>query len=88
MTQHEEVQMKLEALKANLLEDTPQLPGILQQIRMYLGKNPEVVTLLSEEEIGEIVNASMFVAKTKLVEAAIKKPKTKKLADTDLSDLM
>lgn len=88
MTPHQEVEMKLAGLRAALLADTPQLPTILSQIKLYLSKNPEVVTILSEDEIGEIVRAAQAVAKVKLVENAVKSNRKKALKDTELEDLM
>jgi len=88
MTPHQEVEIKMAGLRAALLADTPQLPTILSQIKMYLSKNPEVVTILSEDEIGEIVRAAQHTAKVKLVENAVKAKGKKALKDTELEDLM
>lgn len=88
MTPHEEVSLKMETLRSALLADTPQLPMILSQIKVYLSKNPEVVTLLSEEEIGEIVRSAQTVSRIKLVENATKSKGKKALKDTELDDLM
>lgn len=87
MTEHEQVQEKIGQLRANLLADTPQLPIILQQIKVYLSKNEEVVTLLTEEEIGDIIRAAQAVSREKIVDSLMKKG-GKKLKDTELEDLM
>lgn len=88
MDQVTEIEMKIAQLREQLLKDTPALPTILQQIKMYLSKNPEVVTLLSEEQIGEIVQAAQRVSQVKIVEAAMKGRGGKKLKDLELEDLM
>ena len=88
---HFPLELKMDALRQNLLADTPALPTILQDIRIYLSKHGEdAVLALSEEAIGQIVQASMQVSRTKLIESSIKSKsgKTKALKDIDLSDLM
>lgn len=87
MTPHEQVELKISQLREQLLADSPQLPTILSQIKMMLVKNEEVVTLLSEDQIAEVVNAAKHVSRIKLIEATVKS-KTKKLKETELSDLM
>lgn len=56
MQTKEQIQEKITALQKALLDDTPQMPLLLRDIHSQLKQNPEVVTLLSEDEIAAIVS--------------------------------
>jgi len=50
-----ELQEKIATLQAHLLESHPQIPVLLRTIHTQLRADPEIVTLLTEDEIGIIV---------------------------------
>ena len=50
-----ELKEKLAALQSALLSQHPTMPTLLREIHMALKKQPENVTLLSEEEVHVIV---------------------------------
>lgn len=55
MTPHEQVRANIISLQSALLSAHPTMPGLLQQIHRQLKQDPEVVTLLSEEEINIVI---------------------------------
>lgn len=55
MTPHEQVQEKILALDAAMKAANPEMPTLLRDIHTQLRNDPDVVTLLSEEEIAIIV---------------------------------
>ncbi len=75
MTPHEQVKEKIESLQQIMIAETPKLPSVLQEIRVLLGKNPEVVTLLEEEDIGRLVAGLAQRANAKFAEAVVKTPR-------------
>lgn len=50
-----EIQLKLADLQSALLEKNPQMPLLLRDIHSQLKQNPEVVTLMTEEEIAVVI---------------------------------
>jgi hypothetical protein len=86
MTPHEQVKEKIESLAAIMISETPRLPSVLSDIRILLGKNPDVVTLLTEEEIGQLVNGMAVRANAKFAEVVVK-TKRVSLKNTSVADL-
>lgn len=84
MTPHEQVKEKIESLAAIMISETPRLPSVLSDIRILLGKNPDVVTLLTEEEIGQLVSGMAVRANAKFAEVVVK---TKKVSAKNLTSL-
>lgn len=81
---HFEIKEQIEQLKNQLLTSHPLIPTLLRTIHRQLKADPEVVTLLDEEEIRVVVNGLQFVTKIKLVEVAA--PKKKSLKNMSLDD--
>lgn len=71
-----EVQAKIAELSERLLTAHPLMPVLLRTIHDHLRKDPEIVTLLSEEEIGIYVNGLKVQTNTALVTAATKATKS------------
>lgn len=63
---------KVTALQNALLTLHPTLPVLLRTIHNQLRADPELVTTLSEEEIGIIVNGLKRQTQTELVTAPVK----------------
>lgn len=80
----DDIREKIADLQGKLLAAHPLIPTILRTIHTQLKADPEVVTLLEDEEIKVIVNGLQHVTKVKLVEVA--KPKKKSLKTLDLDD--
>lgn len=71
-----EVQSKLTELSEKILTAHPLMPVLLRTIHTQLRKDPEIVTLLSEEEIGIFVNGLKMQTNTVLVTTAAKSVKS------------
>lgn len=76
------LQEKVADLQTKLLEAHPAMPTLLHQIHSLLQKDPELVTLMSEEEIGTIVNGLKVQTATSISVGIVKAPsEAKKIKD-------
>jgi hypothetical protein len=80
----DDIREKIATLQNHLLTAHPLIPTLLRTIHTQLKADPEVVTLLAEEEIRVIVSGLQYQTKIKLVEAST--PKKKSLKQMDLDD--
>lgn len=71
-----EIQSKIQELQEAIHTAHPSMPGILREIHKKLKEDPEVVTLLEEEEICSIVSGLMIQTNVTLTSA--KKPAAEK----------
>lgn len=79
--EHLQFLSKLSELEGMLLAAHPSMPTLLRDIHTQLSKDPEIVTLLSEDQIGVIVNGLKKQTQTELSGTALKAAsKTKKLS--------
>lgn len=72
-----QIKEKITSLREKILTKHPSMPSLLQEIHTALLKNPEQVTLLSEEEIKDLVSGLEMQTNTFLVTAAATKPASK-----------
>lgn len=86
-TQAFEVQEKLAQLEQQLLSATPTLPALLRDIHRTLKQDPDVVTILTEEECSILVRALKVQTKTEISTGAIKKGTTKAMSRMTVADL-
>lgn len=84
---HEECRNKILSLQQVMIEETPKLPIVLGEIKRILLKNPEVATLLTEEEIGKLVAGLSVRANEKLAEAVVKSTRSKSVKNATIDDL-
>lgn len=70
-----ELQEKILALQSSILSQHPTMPGLLREIHTALRKQPENVTLLSEEQIQIIVSGLEKQTGTFLAESTVKSAK-------------
>jgi hypothetical protein len=82
-----EVKEKLAALEAALLSDTPAMPTLLRDIHRKLKSDPDVVTILTEEECAILVRGLKKQTSTNIATKAIKKGATKSLSKLSVDDL-
>ena len=88
-----ELQAKIAELSDALLTAHPMLPVLLRTIHTQLRKDPELVTLLADEDIGVIVSGLMRQTNTELVIGKEKATKSetaatkKKLVGISVDDL-
>ena len=85
-TQHFEVQEKLAHLEQALLYKTPNMPGLLRTIHKQLKADPDVVTILSEDECAILVRGLKAITKTEIATTAKAKSK-KALSKMTVEDL-
>jgi hypothetical protein len=86
-TPHEECREKILSLQGIMIAETPKLPVVLGEIKRILLKNPEVATLLTEEEIGKLVAGLSARAGEKLAEAVVKSTRAKSIKGATVDDL-
>lgn len=87
MTIPADLEEKLTALEAALLNAHPTLPSLLKQIHTQLKNDPAIVTILTEEQIAVIVNGLKKQTQVELVTSSLKKSTTKALKYTTVDDL-
>jgi hypothetical protein len=76
-----EVREKLAQLEAALLDATPNMPLLLRDIHKTLKADPDVVTILSEEECSILVRGLKKQTQTEIAIGAVK---TKKKAQSKM----
>lgn len=86
MNLQEQITEKILQLQSQLLSQHPQLPKLLSEIHQTLKENPDCVTLLSDEEVGVIVNGLKKQTATEIATTALKS-KTKSIKNISLEDL-
>lgn len=85
-----EFQSKISQLQSALLEAHPSMPVLLREIHNQIRKDPELVTIISEEEIGVIVNGLKKQTNTEIAAKTTKTTKTtmkKQVANVSLDDI-
>jgi hypothetical protein len=86
MNLQEQITEKILTLQTQLLSQHPLMPTLLAEIHSTLRDNPDCVTLLTEEEIGVIVNGLSKQTATEIATTALKS-KSKSLKQLSLDDL-
>lgn len=74
---HLEFFSKLQSLEEALISSHPAMPGILRDIHQQISKDPELVTVLTDEQIGVIVNGLKKQTNTELSGSVAKQSKAK-----------
>jgi hypothetical protein len=87
MNLSEQISEKILSLESALLTQNPTMPTLLNDIWKTLKENPDNVTLLSEQEIGVIVNGLKRQTSTEIATAALKSATKKSAKSITLSDL-
>lgn len=85
MTPSEQVKEKLAHLQNALLTKTPQLPLLLRDIHSALKKDPEVVTLLSPQDISIFIEGLKKQTGIHLA-STLTSPASKKKTSQDAND--
>lgn len=81
----DDIKEKIATLQSHLLSSHPLIPTLLRTIHQQLKADPEVVTLLDEDEIKVVVSGLQHVTKISLL-AAAPAPKKKSLKNMSLDD--
>lgn len=71
-----ELRIKVAELEAALLSAHPMIPMLLKVIHTHLRKDPEIVTIMTPEEIGVVVNALKVQTKTEITTTLASKSST------------
>lgn len=87
MTPHEQIQNNILQLREALVSAYPQIPSLLQTIHRQLKADPEVTTLLTEEEISIVVNGLKRQTATELVTKTSSAAKTSRIKSVTADDL-
>ena len=88
MTPVEQVQERIVNLSIALTNAHPTISSLLREIHTQLKADPEVVTLLSEEEIAVVVSGLKRQTATEIATSALKTTKgNKSLKSLSLADL-
>jgi hypothetical protein len=82
-----EVREKLAQLEQALLDKTPNMPVLLRDIHRTLKADPDVVTILSEEECSILVRGLSKQTATAIATKAVKKAPKKALSKLTVDDL-
>lgn len=82
-----EVQEKLAQLESMLTANTPGISTLLRDIHSVLKKDPDIVTLLSEEEVSVVVRGLKKQTATEIATTAVKKKPKKALSKMTVADL-
>jgi len=78
---------KIDSIESVMLTAHPRLPYLMREIHKILADDPAVVTLLSEEQIGEIVKGLAAHTNVELAASTIKKTTKKPLKSITVDDL-
>ena len=84
---HVQVLEQITALQSALLNAHPTMPVLLREIHKVLKADPEVVTLLNEEQIGVIVNGLSKQTQTTIATSLATKKTGKSIKSIGLADL-
>lgn len=82
-----ETREKLAQLEEALIAKTPNMPTLLRDIHQTLKKDPDIVTILSEEECSVLVRGLKQQTKTEIATKAVKKGGTKAISKMTVNDL-
>lgn len=81
------VKEQIASLQSALLSAHPSMPVLLREIHKVLKADPEVVTLLNEEEVGVIVNGLSKQTQTTIATSLATKKTGKSIKSIGLADL-
>lgn len=87
MTPQEQITDQINNLQTALLEQHPQMPQILRSVLLKLKADPEVVTLLTEEQIGTVVKSAIRHSGAVIMATASKSATKKSLSKTSVDDI-
>lgn len=87
LSQAYEIQEKLARLEAALQASAPGIATLLRDIHSTLKKDPDVVTLLTEEECAILVQGLKKQTSTEIATSALKSGKKKAMSKMTVADL-
>jgi len=87
MTPAEQLRESVLSLQASILSNHPQLPVLLRTIHKKLAADPDIVTLLSEEEIGILVSGLDRMQMNIIATSIASSPAKKSMKSITVADL-
>ena len=87
MLKIDQLKEQVEQLRTSLLTASPGLPTLLRTIHTALQADKDMVSVLTEDEIGVIVNGLMRQTNTVIAKAAIKGKGGKAVKNITMDDL-
>lgn len=87
MTPHETIALKIAELHQSILDKHPRMPTLLREIHANLKLDPEIVTLLSPEEVSVIVNGLSIQTQTTITTSILSGSKGKSLKKISVDDI-
>ncbi len=81
------IREKLANLEAALDQALPNIPTLLRDIHTQLKKDPDIVTILSDEECGILVRGLKKQTKTEIAVSAMKSKPKKAMSKMTVDDL-
>ena len=74
-------------ISSKLAEGHPQIPLLLRKVHSALKADPDVVTILTDEERAVVIKGLEFQTKTKLIEVSTPAPRKKALKSMTVDDI-
>lgn len=87
MTPHEAISLKILELDASLKASTPNMATLLREVHQNLRLDPDIVTLLSPEEVSIIVSGLSKQTQTQIITAITSGGKGKSLKKISIDDI-
>lgn len=82
-----EVQEKLASLEISLLESTPGMATLLRDIHRSLKQDPDIITILEDEEVAILVKGLKKQTGVEIATKAAKKKSVKSLKKISIDEL-
>jgi hypothetical protein len=86
-TSHTHIQMKIAELSQALTSSHPSMPTLLRDIHQNLKQDPDIVTLLSSEEVSIIVSGLSKQTQTTITTSILSSNKGKSLKKISVDDI-
>ena len=86
-TSHEAISIKIAELYEAVQQTLPNMPTLLRDIHQNLKQDPEIVTLLSPEQVSIIVSGLSKQTQTTIISSVISGSKGKSLKKISVDDI-
>ena len=87
MTPHEIISLKISELYESIQKTLPSMPTLLRDIHSNLKQDPEIVTLLSPEQVSIIVSGLSKQTQTTITTSILSGSKGKSLKKISVDDI-
>jgi len=87
MTPHEIISLKIQELYDSVQQTLPNMPTILRDIHTNLRQDPELVTLLSPEQVSVIVSGLSKQTQTTIIASVVSGSKGKSFKKISVDDI-